>query len=276
MNPLKYLILFISTASLLFGGALEDKIQNLIGDRFYLTNRNFIDRVFSNPNSFYDQQGNLQVRKVLQTLKANGLLPLKFKQPGTLRVSFEAQSSPLLLLKTIQSVLSLMGYSYVMVLEMERKQDWSKATFGFSTEYALDPTLLGELFAKKGFEFSDVKRDDLQNWHYAFQVRTPKLANATTIIPTGHFRALKEISGEYWLDMAYSGKLSIIANPDWQPQISFFDSSLQMRDFIYEKNPTSKISISIPDGVRFVKISDMQNPIVLKGGIKVLLESSKH
>lgn len=270
-------MLSVGFGVLLLGGALEDKIHNLIGDRFYLTNRHFIDRVFKNSSSFYDAQGALQVRKVIDTLKSNGLLPLKFSKPSTLRVSFEAQSTPLLLLKTIQSVLSLMGYSYVMVLEMEYKQGWSKATFAFTTEYALDPTILANLFAKKGFVFNDLKRDNLQSWHYFFQVHMPKLANAISIIPTGHFRTLREISGEYWLDMAYGGKLHIIANTsNWQPKISFFDASLHMLDFVYNNTPTSKMSIFVPDQIRFIKISDMQNPIVLKNGIKVLLESSSH
>ncbi|WP_233709709.1 hypothetical protein [Helicobacter salomonis] len=251
---------------------MEDKIKNLVGEKFYQVNKNFIWRVFNKRETFY-QQGQLQVKKVVDALKDNGLLPLKFGKPSTLQVSFQAKTSPLLLLKTIQSVLASMGYAYFTVLEVDYKDAWSKAVFTLKTEYALDPNLIAVLFARKGFILADLKRNNLRDWVYYFGVRTPKLANATTIIPSGNYLALKEISGEYWLDMGYSGRLHIIANtPEWYPQISFFDSSLHMLDFTHSVKATPQVNLDIPDRVRFIRISDMKNPLVLKAGIRVLLE----
>ncbi|WP_104726147.1 hypothetical protein [Helicobacter felis] len=276
MPLLRFYLLLGSFIALLSGDLLDEKIKNLVGNRFYQTNKNFIARVFQNRRAFYIQD-RLQVKKVVDTLKENGLLPLKFGKPGMLYVSFQAKTSPLLLLKTTQAVLASMGYAYFMILEVNYKDSWSKAVFALKTEYALDPTLIATLFHKRGFIFADLKRDSLQNWSYYFGVRIPKLANTTTIIPSGNYLDLKEISGEYWLDMTYGGRLNIVANtPVWHPQISFFDASLHMLDFTRSADATSKISINVPDNVRFVKVSDVKNPLVLKGGIKVLLEPLQH
>ncbi|WP_121020663.1 hypothetical protein [Helicobacter vulpis] len=275
MKALACLVLWLSWQGFLAGDALEDKIKNLTGERFYQTNKNFITRVFAKRDSFYTQ-GELRARKVVDTLKENGLLPLKFGKPSVLQVSFQAKTTPLLLLKTAQSVLASMGYAYFMVLEVDYKDTWSKAIFALKTEYALDPTLIASLFAKKGFVFTDLERHSLQDWVYYFGVRTPKIANSATIIPSGNYLALKEISGEYWLDMGYSGRLHIVANTNtWHPQISFFDESLRMLDFTHSTTPTSQISVDIPNRVRFIKVSDMKNPLILKAGIKVLLEPLK-
>ncbi|MFC3847804.1 hypothetical protein ACFOPX_04550 [Helicobacter baculiformis] len=272
LRLLKYLIVLAGLHGLLSADTLETKIKNLIGEHFYQTNRNFIAKIFKNRNAFYIQD-RLQIKKVVDALKENGLLPLKFSKPGVLRVSFQAKIPPLLLLKTTQSVLASMGYAYFMVLEVTYKDAWSKAVFTLKTEYALDPNLIASLFAKKGFVFADLKRNNLQDWSYYFGVRTPKLANTATIIPSGNYLDLKEISGEYWLDMAYSGRLHIMANTDaWHPQISFFDTSLHMLDFTHNPKPTSEITLDVPDSVRFIKVSDMENPIILKAGIRVLLE----
>ncbi|WP_240328662.1 hypothetical protein [Helicobacter suis] len=272
---MRLVLLIIAFYFSLSADALDTKIKSLMDHTFYQTNKNFIQRVFSHKEAFYEQ-GTLQIQKVINALKENGLLPLKFKKPSSLRVRFEAKTPPLLLLKTIRSVLSSMGYAYFPILEVTHNQDDSSATFALTTEYALDPTLLAKLFAKQGFTLLDLKRNSLKDWNYTFQVNTPKLAHATPIIPVSDGIELKEISGVYWLDMTDSGKLIIAANDkEWQPQVSFFDAMLHMLNYTATDTPTEKISLDITDKVRFVRVSDVNNPLVLKGGIKVWLEPLK-
>ncbi|CRF40364.1 hypothetical protein [Helicobacter ailurogastricus] len=262
--------------ALLNADVLDVKIKSLMDRSFYQTNQNFIRRIFEDRAAFYDQ-GALRIRKVLVALKDNGLLPLKFDRPALLQVRFVAKTSPLLLLKTIQSVLSSMGYAYFSVLQVQRQEDTSSATFSLNTEYALDPTLAAKLFAKYGFNLVDLERKSLKDWAYSFSVQTPHLAHATPLIPTGHALELKEISGEYWLDITSPGRLLVFANASlWQPQVSLFDASLHIIKYMAAENPTEKISLHIGDKVRFVRVSDVNNPLVLKGGIKVLLQPTRH
>ncbi|BEG56422.1 Putative periplasmic protein [Helicobacter sp. NHP21005] len=261
--------------ALLSADALDSKIKNLMDRSFYQINKNFIHRVFQDRASFYDR-GALQIRKVLTTLKENGLLPLKFNHPSLLQVRFVAKTSPLLLLKTVQSVLSSMGYAYFSVLQVQHQANTSSAIFTLNTEYALDPTLAARLFAKYGFDLVDLGRKNVKEWTYAFRVLTPRLAHATPLIPTGHALELKEISGEYWLDITSPGHLVVFArSAEWQPQVSLFDSSLHILKYMAAENPTEKVSLHIGDEVRFVRVSDVNNPLVLKGGIKVLLQPTR-
>ncbi|WP_238523955.1 hypothetical protein [Helicobacter suis] len=48
-----------------------------------------------------------------------------------------------------------------------------------------------------------------------------------------------------------------------------------MLNYTATDTPTEKISLDITDKVRFVRVSDVNNPLVLKGGIKVWLEPIK-
>ncbi|CCM73713.1 hypothetical protein BN341_18380 [Helicobacter heilmannii ASB1.4] len=54
--------------------------------------------------------------------------------------------------------------------------------------------------------------------------------------------------------------------------MSLFDSSLHILKYMAAENPTEKISLHLDRKVRFVRVSDVNNPLVLKGGIKVLLQ----
>ena len=51
-------------------------------------------------------------KKILETLKNNGLLKLKFDSPKEVNIVFSSPTSPIFLLRTVNSVLASMGYSY--------------------------------------------------------------------------------------------------------------------------------------------------------------------
>ena len=75
----KYFV-FILCLQLLWGDVLDEKIKNLIGEKNYQVNANFIQNIFRDKSLFYTN-GGINMKNVVQALKNNGLLILKFSSP---------------------------------------------------------------------------------------------------------------------------------------------------------------------------------------------------
>ncbi|PAF52782.1 hypothetical protein [Helicobacter sp. 13S00477-4] len=260
---------------MVFGDALDDKIQNLIGMQSYNVNRNFIDRIFQNKNDFYTD-GRIDIQKLMATLKDNGLLVLKFKEPAELNVAFVSQTTPIFLTRSINSTLSSMGYSYFAVSKAEYIDGIAKITFSFSTEHALDPSIVINELLKRGYFFTDIKRNSIYDWEYDIELIDPKLANAREISSADGIIDVRDVSGEYWFSTQDSGNIAIKAKTSsWHPRIILYDKNLQIINLINQTTPTNKITFSLLDGVRFIMISDTQNPAIIKNGIQIQFETSE-
>ena len=114
----KPFLAFIVGGMLLNADALNDKVENLMGERAYHTNKLFLERLFKNRKAFY-VMGRLDSLKLLNTLKENGLLSFNFDKPNMLKITFKASSNPLAFAKSINNSLNMMGYSYVLPIKMQ-------------------------------------------------------------------------------------------------------------------------------------------------------------
>ncbi|WP_095294072.1 hypothetical protein [Helicobacter sp. 13S00482-2] len=247
---------------------LDEKVQNLIGIQSYNVNKNFINRIFENRDSFY-LDGRLDIKKVVTTLKDNGLLILKFNQPGDLNITFASQTTPIFLARSINSALSSMGYSYFAVSQAQYKKGMSKIVFSFSTEHALDPSIIINELAKRGYIFLDIKRNSISDWEYDVELIDPKLAN-TKEIQAPQTLEVTEVSGEYWFSVKGKGNITIISNNNsWRPRIVLYDKNLQIINLITQSATAKEITLTILEGVGFIMVTDAQNPAIIKNGIKV-------
>ncbi|WP_104761041.1 hypothetical protein [Helicobacter cetorum] len=268
-------ILIIGGACFLRADSLDLKTKSLMGDRAYYTNKHFLERLFKNRAFYYDKSGRIDLLKLLNTLKENGLLSLNFDRPSALKVTFKAQSNALLFAKSISSSLSMMGYSYVLPIKMQSYSGMSTFSYEIKAEYALDPNILIDTMKKHGFNFVDIRRISLKEWEYDFSLVEAKMPNARVLSLSNEPVELKEASGKYWLSVSQNARLNISSsNPLWQPKIVFYDNNLKIIQVISEHNRMKEITINLLEGVRFIQVSDTKNPIVLKNGISVVYDSS--
>ena len=267
----KKLCMFLLFALHLHADILDDKVRNLIGEQSYQTNANFINRIFANKNLYYTN-GRLDMAKMVYSLKSNGLLASRFGQPSEVRLSFVARTSPILLTKIINNILSSMGYSYFVVIKAEHSNGLSTMEFSFNTEHSPDMGIIIDELSRRGFVCLDINRISPQKWEYTLEVNEPRLPNTRYINKTTSLN-LREVSGEYWLSVDTSGDLQIqtIDFPKWNPRVVLYDKNLTIVDFVANTSATSSLKIRIPNGVRFVMITDFDNPESLKNGISVAL-----
>ena len=270
---LKIIACIISLFFLCQADALNDRIKNFIGDDIYRINQNFIDKIFQNHQDFL-VDGILNHRKILENLKTNGLLNLKFDSPKEVNIVFSSQTSPIFLLRTVNGVLASMGYSYFEVKKAEYDDNLSTIVFGFMSEYMIDPLIVIEEMNKRGYIFADVKRLNAQAWQYDVSLIDSRLSNAKNI-DLGDSLELKEVGGEYWLQLPdISGNMEIqVQASDWHPKIVFFDKNLQIIDILKKESSSKNITFNVLKDVRFILVSDLQNPIVLKTGIRVIFKN---
>lgn len=270
---MKKVFLFILVFCLGFGATgielLDKRIRNFIGDDVYRVNQNFIQKIFQNPEDFYED-GFLNHKKILETLKNNGLLKLKFDSPKEVNIVFSSPTSPIFLLRTVNSVLASMGYSYFEVKKAEYDEGLSSIVFGFMSEYMIDPLIVIEEMNKRGYIFNNVYKLNAQAWQYDVTLIDSKIGNAYNI-DIGDSLDLKEVGGEYWLQIPeVSGNINITTKvSDWKPKIVFFDKNLQIIDILKKESNVKSITFNVLKNIRFILISDVQNPIVIKNGIKV-------
>jgi len=245
-----------------FGDALDDKIEELIGTNVYSTNKNFIDNIFQDRPRFFINN-RLDIVAVVSELKNNGLIMLKFPSPRDLNISFISNTSPILLAFTINNILQSMGYSYFIPTKSSLNDGVAHIGFSFATEHAIDPTILLNELDRRGFALNDMRKKSIDDWVYVITPKAPKLFNAKTLIPNNPLR-LREVSGEYWLNLNRSGQLHINANRKWTPRVVFYDRDLRIVNIIISDKTMHALNVKINNNVSFVMIGDAQNPRSIK------------
>ena len=250
--------------------ALDAKIVNLIGEADYNRNKSFINKIFSPQSNFY-KGGNLDIYRVISVLQNNGLLKLKFASPSEFSAIFVAQTSPILLLKTINQSLSYMGYSYFIPNEAVYENDTSKIRISLTTEHIIDPIILLNELNKSGFVVVNINQNKQNEWEYQLRLMDSKITNST-FIAKGNNINIYEVSGQYWLEVGSLGRLEVksINNKVFNPKVIFFDRNLNVLD-IQELSRGRDFSISIVDNTKFIKITDSLTSANLKSGLNVRL-----
>ena len=251
--------------------ALDAKIVNLIGEADYNRNKRFIAKIFSPSNNFY-KSGNLDIYRVISVLQNNGLLRLKFSAPQEFSAVFVAQTTPMILLKTINQSLSTMGYSYWIPSEAVYENDITKIRISLTTEHIIDPIILINELSKNGFVVANIHRNKQNEWEYSLSLVASKIPNST-FVAKGNNLNIYEVSGQYWLEVGGLGRLEVqsMNNKNFNPKIVFFDKNLNVLD-IQELSRGQKFDISIVDNTKFIKISDSILNSNIKAGLNVRLK----
>lgn len=251
--------------------ALDTKIINLIGEADYNRNKSFIAKIFTPTSNFY-QSGNLDIYRVISVLQNNGLLKLKFSAPQEFSAVFVAQTTPIILLKTINQSLSTMGYSYWIPSEAVYENDTTKIRISLNTEHIIDPIILINEISKNGFVVVNINRSKQNEWEYSLSLANSKIPNST-FVAKGNNLNIYEVSGQYWLEVGGLGRLEVqsINNKNFNPKVVFFDKNLNVLE-IQELSRGQKFDISIVDNTKFIKISDSVLNSNIKAGLNVRLK----
>lgn len=269
----KALVLLGLSLSLMATEALQQKVGSLMDARTYQVNKRFIELLFRDQESFY-QEGRIDFAKVALKLKENGLLKLAFGAPQDLRLSLVTSSSPLLFTKAITSSLHSLGYYYFAPKEAEYSEGIYRLGIEMNTEHAIDPVLFIAELRKHGYRVADVVRHEATRWEYWLELERATILEAERL-ELDRALEVSRPSGEYWLEVENLAGTLHFSALSWgakiYPQVALFDASLRLISMHSLERGSTGFSVNIPHGVHFVRLSDSHSPANIKGGIRFQL-----
>ncbi|WP_373035205.1 hypothetical protein [Sulfurimonas sp.] len=235
---------------------LTQKIKTLIEPQVYKQNSAYIKIIFSPASDYYTDE-RVNVVKVIQTLKDNGLLNLFFKKPSELTLHFKTSGSPLFFVKIMGDTLRNIGYYRYVTEESNLNNSEFTWTINLTSEYATDPLILQQELGKSGCSIVDIHRNTSTDWTYIVDMRNGKL-NVETL-EDGMEVKLKRSLYAKWINVSQIKKLRITSSSrnSWYPYIAFYDNSLHLLRVLKKDSRRRNILLNLKDNTHYIKISDI-------------------
>ncbi len=261
-------ILSVMLASVYGESLLFDKVRSLVGDASYQKNQSYIKIIFSPERAYYNQ-GTVDVVKVAQTLKKNGLLQLFFKKPQELELSFTTNGEALYFVKIIEDALQNMGY-YNYLLE-DAMLDNSEFVWKIklTSEYIMDPTVFKKELSKNNAFLVNIERLSATQWKYSIDISNARL-NAYKLSSNKTLK-LKRSQYAYWIDVRYSSVLNVssLNRNHWYPYIAIYDKRLRLLDIVKKDKAMQRIRFTLPKDAAYVKLDDIYTMKNIKDGLQI-------
>ena len=241
---------------LVYESLLTQKIKAFVNEESYTKNEDFIKLIFS-PESDYYTKERVDVVKVVKTLKENGLLNLFFEKPQELKLSFITSGSPLFFVKIMGNTLRNIGYYRYVTAESNLDSSKFTWTIVLSAEYATDPLILQEELQKSGCGIIDVVKKTKTEWEYSINMNDAYL-NIPKLVSDEEFIVKRSLYA-HWLNVGDIQTLRVKSSfkDDWYPHITYYDQQLHLLKVMKKDKKTRRLSLIIPKGAKYIKISDM-------------------
>jgi len=232
------------------------KIKTLIDTELYKQNKDYINIIFSPRSDYYNAQ-RVDVVKVVQTLKENGLLNLFFKRPKEVTLRFKTSGAPLFFVKIMGDALRNIGYYRYVTKESTLNSSEFVWTISLISEYATDPLILQKELQKSGCGIVDIKRKSATEWFYVIDMREGYL-NLKTLHASQKYKLRRSLYA-HWLDISKIKKLKIHSSfrNNWYPYIAYYDASLHLLKVLRIDSKRRDVSLNMPNGAYYIKISDV-------------------
>ena len=269
-------ILFLKLV--LCADVLDEVVLNIMGEKSYRLNQNFVNRLFADKTKFIlaqHKKDEIDYYRVIKTLKDNGLLSLTLQKPTEIKVGFKAKTKPIFLTKAVNNTLSAIGYSYFTISKAKYTDGDMFLIFSLVAENGIDPEVVLSEFKKRGIEAIRVVRKNQSDWLYELEVSRSDIVNSIVLKHDDRLD-LKNVSGEYWFRTSGAGLMSILKKGTrigWSPRIVLYDKDLQILEIMTQNDFAVSAEISITNETAFVMVTDLNNPARLKSGITVVFTS---
>ncbi len=250
---------------------LNDELKNILGQNSYFAKKRFLNILFKDEQKFY-VGSQIDIHKVLSTIKENNLLQLDFKKTKDLHLSFATeQNNPLIFMKMIQNSLNALGYSALWTEKAMRDHSGFLWKVSLKTSSAIDPLLFAQELKKQNCYITQLKRYSKTNWRYNINITNIDIVPEN--ITFNKKIKLKKPLNPYWIDIQRARTLVINSSRanSWHPYIVFYDRDLNILDNITKEIKSYNERLSIPANAKYVKISDIYTLKNLKRGLSVYI-----
>ncbi len=270
----KFLVL-VFLVSFIQADKLEDKLHNLLGEEEYTQNKKLVNVLFVHRAKFYDGK-DLKLIEILNVLKKNGLLKLKYNKPKNLILEFTISHDSIKSLKILNDILKSLGYYYYFTkqasYEVDGKLQW---IIDLKTKAAIDPLILAKELKVQEIRVLDINKISPTHWQFEFDTKNAKISQVIKMDPNEKISFDKPLDN-YFLKVKDVDTLKVISRKlnRWFPYIVFYDSHLNVLKVIKKKRVFKGIKTAIPKDCQYIKIGDLYNLINIKRGLSVVVQSA--
>lgn len=268
---IRLLLAWIAAAGFLHATPLYDKISSLIGEEAFARNEAFIHIIFT-PESDFESGGSLNVVKIAERLKENGLLTLFFDSHRIVELTFQTNGDSRFFLTLMGGVLRDMGYYRYLTETAASQSDGFVWKIRMDAEYATDPTILQRELSKRGCTILDIERESPTRWHYNIDMQGAHL-DAPRLV-SGKRESYKRLVYPRWFNVGDVRSLTLwsLKGNNWYPYVAFYDDSLRLLKLYKRDRRSWQLRLRLPRGCAYVKVADLYSRKNMKAGLRVLAE----
>lgn len=250
------------------------KIKSFLDADTYKNNEDFIKVIFD-PKSAYYVKDRVDVVKIVQTLKDNGLLKLFFKSPQEFQLTFKTNGAPIFFVRIMDDVLSSIGYFRYVTSGSHLDASEFSWTIDLTSEYMTDPLILQKALQKSGCEIIDISRKNAKEWSYVIDMGQGEL-NVPALVADKELQLRRSLYA-HWFNVSKIRGLKIKSSRrnHWYPYISYYDASLHLVKLLKLDKVHKRISLAIPKNAKYMKISDLYTLKNLRDGLMLSPHGSR-
>lgn len=262
--------------SLFAAGTIEETIADLVDQESQKSHKKLLGVLFQYEDDYMDQNGTIDLIKVIKTLKENGLLQIFYKEPAELKAKFTSTLEPLFMMKAVSDSLNKLGYHYILTHELKRDINTTDWTIIYSSQHVIDPEGLIEEIAKYNITVdSIVNKENL--WEYTLDSKEPVLLDTSMLHTDANATTFNDPRGEYWFHVEHNASIARIKSryPDlWHPYIICYNADLKVMKMYKRDRSTRSLKLLLPKGTKYIKLTDMFTSENLKHGIEIRIEGA--
>lgn len=261
-------------ASVVQENPVTAKIKSFLNDSTYKNNKDFINVIFD-PKSAYYINDRVDVVKIIQTLKDNGLLNLFFKSPQAFSLNFKTNGPPMFFVKIMDDALRSIGYYRYVTSASNFDASEFSWSINLVSEYMTDPLILQKALKKSGCEIVDIKRNNAKEWTYTIDMSNGHLNLIS--LTNGKKILLRRSLYAHWFNVSQIRGLKIKSSRrnHWYPYIAYFDNSLHLVKLLKRDKVYKNISLKIPKNAKYIKISDLYTLKNVRDGLTLYPQGSR-
>jgi len=250
------ILLFLSTILFSFE---NKKIENLMGTDKFQSYNQLLSKIFN--------ENDHNVTDILAKLKNNGLLDLFFNKAKIIHTNFIFDNSNnILSAKLLNDSLRSLGYYYFYPSDVQKDNNF-KITLEFKSEHLIDPVALIDEMNSRGCKIIDVFKTDVYNYKFSCDNGIIKEAKPLSEDNMNYINS----KGVYWLSNDDFNKIKIRTKKidSWHPSVWFYDADLNLLNNVKINQKTRLVTLKIPAGCKYIKITDIYIAENFKRGIIV-------
>jgi len=250
---------------------LDQKIENILGERKYQIHKGLIAHLFKNRINYTNGE-NIRYYNLFKTLQENGLLDLRLQEPGNITLKFKILNNPKKGYKILNDILETLGYKYFFTKVFESNSKFSIWDISFNAEYMIDPVIFMKELKHNGAHVVDVTKVDTLNWSYEIDFSNAYLEKSTPI-ETNEKVQFRKLLKPLLLHVQDVHTLEVRSHAlnRWYPKIVFFDQNLNVLQTIKEQFYKKRVKLNTPVGTKYIKVTDLYNLINIKRGLTIIV-----